>query len=318
MKPGALPSMKSAKNLTVFVLLAAALGVPSGVAAGGEPATIPSTDHEITVDARLDEPAWEEALALPLEWEWFPSDNDPAPVETTAFVTFDAENLYVAFRARDPEPAAIRAHYGDRDTVASDDTVGFMIDPFSDQRRAYQFRINPLGVQMDALNSDVEQTEDFSWDAIWESAGRITEGGYVVEAAVPFRQLRFPRTENPQAWGVLAMRDYPRSVRHRLRSIVTDKDRDCLVCQLQPIRGFSGMTTGSDLEVVPTLTGRWTEERADGLTGELETSEEELDPIIEKFTALKPQFLEVIDQSLQMEMPSNDRFYFLVYQEVGL
>src|SRR5687768_15345778 len=130
----------------------------------------PSTSP-IRIDARLDEPAWAAATPVPVAYEWYPSDNTAAPVETEALVTYDERNLYVAFRARDPQPARIRARYSERYAASEDDVVGFYIDPFNDDRRAYQFRINPLGVQIDAINSDVEATEDLSWDAIWDSAG---------------------------------------------------------------------------------------------------------------------------------------------------
>lgn len=113
-------------------------------------------------------------------------------------MTFDRENLYVGFRAHDPRPREIRANLADRDTPFMDDVVGFLVDPFNDERRGFQFRINPLGVQMDAIFSENEGYEDFSWDAIWASAGTITDDGYVVEVAVPFKSLRFPRTDEPQ------------------------------------------------------------------------------------------------------------------------
>ncbi|HEX7184283.1 MAG TPA: sugar-binding protein [Thermoanaerobaculia bacterium] len=230
----------------------------------------------VRVDGMLEEPAWEQAAAIPLAHEWFPGDNVPAPVATTALVTYDDERLYVAFRAADPDPSKIRARFADRDAAFDDDTVGIMIDPFHDGRRAFQFQVNPLGAQMDAVNSDVEGTEDFSWDAIWESAGRITAEGYVVEIAIPFRQLRFPASGQPQTWGFLAMRDWPRSLRHRMRSIVTDQDRNCLVCQFQEISGLQRMETGRNLEVTPTLTGNISEEREAG--GSFESAGDELEP----------------------------------------
>ncbi|MGD2116662.1 MAG: carbohydrate binding family 9 domain-containing protein, partial [Acidobacteriota bacterium] len=150
---------------------------------------------EIKVDAHLDEDAWEDAGEIPLAYEWFPGDNVPPPVETTCLVAYDDQNLYVAFIARDPRPEEIRAHLMDRDNVrifVQNDHVGFQVDPFNDERRAFQFRINPLGVQVDAVFSEIDQLEDFSWDAIWSSRGRITADGYVVEVAVPLEQLRFP------------------------------------------------------------------------------------------------------------------------------
>ena len=215
---------------------------------------------------------------MPVDHQWAPNDTDPAPVSTEAFVTFDEEYLYVGFRAHDPEPAKIRARFADRDVAFGDDTVGFFLDPFNDRRRALQFRINPLGVQMDAVSSDIEGIEDWSFDIIWESAGRLTGDGYEVEVAIPFRQLRFPRTQGPQTWGFMAMRDYPRSLRHRMRSIVTDQDRNCLVCQIETLTGFSGMETGRNLEVVPTLTAVGREARTAFPDGDFATVDETAEP----------------------------------------
>jgi hypothetical protein len=228
------------------LLLAATLAAPVEV----RPSTSP-----IRIDARLDEPAWSAATVIPVAYEWYPSDNIAAPVSTEALVTYDDRNLYVAFRAKDPQPGRIRARYHERDAALSDDLVGFFIDPFNDDRRAYQFRINPLGVQIDAINSDVEATEDFTWDGIWDSAGMVMADGYVVEVAVPLQQLRIPSSAGAQTWGFLAIREWPRDVQHRLRSVQTDQNRNCLVCQFQDLHGFDTKTSGRNIEVTPTLTG---------------------------------------------------------------
>ena len=142
----------------IAVILAAALSVAA-------PVEVRKAASPIRVDAQLDEAAWSEATPIPIAWEWDPADNAPAPVETTALVTFDENKLYAAFRARDPQPKKIRARYQERDSGGGDDMVGLYIEPFNDDRRAYQFRVNPLGVQIDAINNDVANTEDFSWDA---------------------------------------------------------------------------------------------------------------------------------------------------------
>lgn len=221
-------------------------------------ATTPVDVHRATtpihIDANLDEPAWAEATPIAIAHEWFPTDNIAATVPTEVFVTYDASRLYVAFRAHDPKPQLIRARYHERDSGVLDDTVGFMIDPYNDDRLAYQFRINPLGVQMDAINSDVEASEDFAWDAIWDAAAKITDDGYIVEVAVPMQQLRIPSRSGPQTWGFMAMRDYPRDVRHRMRSVVTDTNRECIVCQFADLHGFEAGKSGRNLEVTPTIT----------------------------------------------------------------
>jgi hypothetical protein len=149
--------------------------------------TISAATSEIKVDGVLDEQAWEDATVIKLPYEWLPGDNIPAPVDTDCLVTFDKKYFYVGFRCYDPEPSKIRAHLMDRDSIDTfiqDDHVVFMIDTFNDERRGFQLRANPIGVQADANFSEAEGYEDFSWDIIWKSKGRITEWGYAVEMGI--------------------------------------------------------------------------------------------------------------------------------------
>jgi hypothetical protein len=218
----------------------------------------------IHVDGVLDEPAWADATIVPIPYEWSPGDNTSSPVDTECRVTFDAARLYVGCRAFDPEPAAVRAHLMDRDSIDTfiqDDFIGLMIDTFNDERRAYQFRVNPLGVQADALFSDQDGIEDWSWDMIWDSRGRITSDGFIVEVALPFNQLRFPAGSGPQTWGLELFRSWPRTVRHRMSSRWTDRGKNCVLCQENKADGLTGMRSGLNLEVTPTFTGTQAEAR---------------------------------------------------------
>ena len=248
------------------VSIASAQQAPVTQTAPSRPArkafTIKPASSAITVDGELSEAAWANATQIPLIYEWQPGDNVPATVETICLVTFDAERLYVAFRAKDPNPGDIRAHYADRDAPFLDDTVGFMIDTFNDRRRGYQFRINPRGVQMDAINSDVDFSEDWSWDAIWDAEGRITADGYTVEVSVPFSSLRFPAGQDVQTWGFSAARDMPRSMRSRFRSTYTDRNQNCLICQFDSLTGFQNITPGRNIELDPTVTVARTDRQA--------------------------------------------------------
>ena len=207
----------------------------------------------IVIDGRLDEPAWEQAATIALPYEYFPGNNTPARFETTCRVTFDATRLLVGCRANDPDVSAIRATLADRDAPRDDDSVGFLVDPFNDGRRAFQFRINARGVQMDAMRNDIEDSDDWSWDAIWDARAQVTADGYTAEFSVPFSSLRFPRTQLPQTWGFLATREMPRSTRVRMRSALVDTGRDCLVCQFDTISGLVDIRPGRNLEFDPTL-----------------------------------------------------------------
>ncbi|HEX6199009.1 MAG TPA: DUF5916 domain-containing protein, partial [Thermoanaerobaculia bacterium] len=269
----------------------------------------------IEVDGVLDEPAWADAAVVAITHEWLPRDNAQPPVATDCLVTFDDSRLYVAFRALDPRPSEIRAYLADRDTAFEDDAVGFYIDTFNDRRRAYHFRANPLGVQLDATVSDVGDSEDYSWDAIWASAGRITAEGYTVEMAIPFEQLRFPRAAGEQSWGFLARRNYPRSVFHDLRSTYEDKSLDCLVCQFDTATGFTGMDPGHNVEVVPTVTAGYTEARPDP-EARFETVDDEVEagvsarwgitPNVALNATVNPDFSQVEADAAQLDV--NERF----------
>jgi hypothetical protein len=131
---------------------------------------------KVKIDGVLDEKAWQKAAVMKLLYEWTPGDNVPPPVDTDCLGTYDRDTFDIAFRCFDPEPKKIRAHLMDRDatdTLIQDDHISVIIDPFNDERRGFQFRVNPLGVQADANFSESEGYEDFSWDAIWAAAGKI-------------------------------------------------------------------------------------------------------------------------------------------------
>jgi hypothetical protein len=273
-------------------------------------------DSRIVVDGVLDEPAWEAALTLRLEVETRPAENGTPPVATECLVTYDDDRFYAAFRAFDPEPEAIRAHLQDRDTIFGDDLVGIKLDPFNDERRAFQFFVNPLGVQFDSLQDDVSDSEDLSWDVIWSSLGRITAEGYVVELAVPFHQLRFPKGAGVQTWGFDAVRFYPRSQSHRIALQPVDRDIQCQLCQMSKVRGFEGITPGRNVELVPTITSGRTDERADFPDGALTegpidselgfTGRWGMTPNLTLNLALNPDFSQVEADAAQLDV--NNRF----------
>jgi len=218
----------------------------------------------IRLDGLLDDPGWRGTAEIPLEWEWTPGDNTTPPVRSVCRITYDANSLYIGCRAFDPHPAEIRARYFSRDDIERlilDDHFNIVVDPFSDQRRGFEFRVSALGGQADALLSTAEGFEDWSWDAIWASAGRIDDLGYTVEIAIPFKSLRFPRAAGVQTWGFILERSYPRSVRHRIQSAPRDRNNTCLLCEANKVTGFTGNAPGRNIEFDPAFTATRTDLR---------------------------------------------------------
>jgi len=260
-----------------FLLLAIFLALLPGQssAAAKTPHRVPRMEAEVRVDGVLDEGIWQEALRLEPGIEVDPGENIPAPVATEAFLAYGATHLYVAFRAWDPDPAAISARLSDRDEIWDDDWVKIVLDTFNDERRTYNFACNPLGIQADLVDSPEGGGE--AWDAIWACAGRIHAGGYVVEMAIPFRSLSFQRRAGDQIWGVDAVRHYPRDVAHEIGLFPRDRSNNCYMCQSEKLIGFAGGTPGRAIELDPTFSALRSEQREGFPAGpfvERETSSE--------------------------------------------
>lgn len=281
---------------------------------------VSATSDPVRVDGVLDEPAWKEAQPMELAFEVQPGENITAPARTVGYITYDRKNLYIAFQAYDPSPKEIRAHISDRDSAFSDDFVGVILDTFNDNRRAFEFFVNPLGVQMDLIRDDVNRNEDSSWDAIWDSAGRLTEEGYVVEMAIPFTSLRFPMTEAEQTWGVDMLRVYPRSARHILALQEMDRNRNCHLCQASRVTGFKDIKPGRDIELDPTLTGQHTSRRSSFPDGELESGDAEFDagltgrwgitPNLQLNAAINPDFSQIEADAVQLDINTQFALFF--------
>ena len=207
------------------------------------------------IDGELSEKIWSKATKFTLDYNINPGDNSPAPVKTEIMLYENGKSLFVAFIAHDPDPSKIRSYFRDRDTMFQDDFVGIVIDTFNDERRAYEFFVNAYGVQGDLIKDDTQGgSEDSNWDAIWNSAGVITDTGYIVEMEIPFNALRFPSDKGEMTWGIDALRVYPRDTRMVLASNKSDRSMDCHLCQISKISGLKDIKQGNNFQLTPTLT----------------------------------------------------------------
>ncbi|HEY7403824.1 MAG TPA: carbohydrate binding family 9 domain-containing protein [Candidatus Angelobacter sp.] len=159
---------------------------------GEEKATIrvPHVDHPPQLEDFIGGKPHETALKITDFRQRKPRDGAPSSQATTAYLSYDARNLYVAFVCQ-ADPHMLRAHMARREDIATDDAVSVSLDTFHDGQRAYEFFANPLGIQLDGITAEGVDEDDFSFDAVWQSKGRITKDGYVVLFSIPFKSLRF-------------------------------------------------------------------------------------------------------------------------------
>jgi hypothetical protein len=224
-------------------------GVPSAVPEA-RAATIRPAPGPIQVDGTLDDAGWAGATRITGFTELWPQAGAEPPVETEVLVTYDQANLYVAIVARDPNPQEIRAAFQPRDRLWSDDWVGVMIDPYRDASLGYYFLSNSIGVQADLQMTP--GSEDSSIDFVYTTAGRITDEGFVVEMAIPFRSMRIP-DRDVQSWGIMFVRSLPRSSRHYITWPAMSSNNPCQLCQLARLDGIEGIRSGGNLEILPAV-----------------------------------------------------------------
>ena len=306
----------------LLILMACCMHSPAVADDGSadDPYRIPLVTAGIKADGVLDEEVWSRALALPLAYETSPGENAQSHVATELLLATDPGHLYAAFRCYDPDPSEICATISDRDHMFDDDRVSLILDTFNDHRRAYMFFANPFGIQGDALDSYGRGAGDPTWDGIWDSGGRITDDGYVVEMAIPFSTLRFQRSDGEQTWGIGVGRKYSRDFDYRFALMPRDRDNTCYLCQVAKFVGFSGATPGRNIELDPTLAAHYSEARERFPDGDFVESESELEPGLTArwgitpnvvlSAAANPDFSQVEADAIQLDVNERDAIYY--------
>ncbi len=202
----------------------------------------------IKVDGDLSDAGWSGAAKAANFAEHNPGNQTKPEVDTEVLITYDDEYLYVAWLCYD-DPAAVRASFTERDEMFSGDYVILCLDTYGEATHAYEIAANPYGVPGDLLFSTA-YGEDGGYDMIFQSAGRITDKGWVAEMAVPFASLRFPDSPD-QTWRVDFWRNRPRESRFQYSWAAYNRDEDCWPCQWGSMTGISGIKAGKGFELLP-------------------------------------------------------------------
>jgi len=176
-----------------------------------------------------------------------PGDGVPSSRKTTAWIGYDETNLYVVFACESP-PGQTRARIAKREDIFSDDVVGVILDTYHDHQRGYEFFVNPYGVQADATESE-SSNDDFSFDTLWYSEGRLTAQGFAAMLTIPFKSLRFARTP-VQLWGMALFRSIPTNNESSFWPYVTQKVSG-FNQQIGNVSGLEGISPGRNLQFIP-------------------------------------------------------------------
>ncbi len=237
---------------------AKAPGVAASTVAGitlppekASPVRLSKFEKPPVIDGKLDDAVWQNANVLKDFYQIDPGDNTPPLKPTEVLLGYDAKFLYIAFRCFD-EPDKVRATIAKRDNIFSDDYVGFFLDTFNDQRKAFEAFFNPLGIQADGVLTE-GRGEDFSVDWVMESKGLVNQEGYIVEIAIPFKSLRYAVGKD-KLWGAHFFRRIKRNNNELDSWMPFSRSNSSNLAQQGHLSGLEGISTERQLELIPSLT----------------------------------------------------------------
>ena len=240
----------------------------AGILTGRPEVRPPRARTPLTIDGRLDDAAWVDAVRITELVQLAPRAGEPATQDSEVYIAYDSANLYLGFYAHIPDPSMLRANRKDRDVRTGDDMFWVYIDPFLDQQRAYSFGVNAYGVQMDTIVSTRGgggfggggaglrlPFGDASWDTLFNSAGRIVADGFTAEMAIPFKSLRYPQRNGNalHQWGFQIARSIRAGNETAVWAPVTREIAGFLP-QMGVLQGMTGLSTSRNIEILPTFT----------------------------------------------------------------
>jgi hypothetical protein len=219
----------------------------------GAPIHISRAAGRIVIDGDLSDEGWKNAEPVERWYETQPGDNTEPKVRSVGYLAYDDHAFYAGFEFDDPQPRAIRAPLSDRDNLPGyTDYGGVILDTRHTGHTAQEFMSNPRGIQFDAINDD-STGENASPDFFWESAAKITDHGWTLEIRIPYSSLRY-KSADPQTWGIMLIRNYPRDFRYTFFSAVIPRGGNCFICRSNTLLGLPRLPPGGHIVVAPYAT----------------------------------------------------------------
>jgi hypothetical protein len=183
--------------IIIFMIIACMSAWASGERVGEGRVLYPKrVEQPPRIDGKLDEPAWKDG---PIVSEPFITNNpvygNVSPQKTEVWLTYDYDNVYIAFYCHDDESDKIKTSVTQRDNILNDDWIGIDFDTMGKRQFVYELYCNAHGIQADLLNS-ASAGETYEPDWVWYSAGKVVNDGYIVEIRIPLKSLKFKSGQN--------------------------------------------------------------------------------------------------------------------------
>lgn len=222
---------------------------------------IQRTNTAPKIDGVLDDAVWKTANEASDFIQFRPTMGVTETEQNKSVVklTYDDTAIYVSAYLYD-DPNKIMRQFNSRDNFGQSDFFGVIFNPNNDAQNDTEFFVFSSGAQADAIATPTSG-EDFSWNAVWDSAVKIVEDGWIVEMEIPYSALRFSNNDDPQTWGLNFHRHFRRTQEQYTWNPI-DVTKGNIGLYHGELIGLKNITPPTRLSFFPFISG--TETRYDG------------------------------------------------------
>lgn len=193
-------------------MLTALLGVHLFVAAQTEIKKITAlrSGTVFRIDGNLNELEWKTAPVAGKFIELRPNTfrKEDEANRTEIYILYNNQGIYFGGYCHEKNKDSIATELVGRDNFGSNDFIGVVLDTYLDKLNGFEYFVTPLGEQMDAKvipQDNNGNSEDFSWNSVWQSASKLQADGWSFEMFLPYSALRFSK-KDVQTWGLNIVR----------------------------------------------------------------------------------------------------------------
>lgn len=167
--------------LAVLTVVAGSAQATASVSRNASFAAVRGTPAKVS-DVSLTDPAWQKALSVTGFYDL--TTRIPAPLSTTAYLTYDTDNIYVAFHSEQASAPIHAAQTTNNIGFGQDDFVGVGLDPSGNGGQVYYFEATPRAVRYQ------QASESTRYDPPWQAYAHVEGNAWNAVLVIPLKVLR--------------------------------------------------------------------------------------------------------------------------------
>lgn len=167
------------------------------------------------IDGVLDDEVWKNVEIATDFVQYDPGMGIPAKEhqKTEVRMAYDDQAIYISAYLHE-KPEDIFKVFSPRDDFGQADYFGVTFNPNNDAQNDIKFYVMSSGTQADIIGGSGGRRGggpgprgDRGWNAVWDSAVKHVDDGWIVEMKIPYAALRFANQEEP-VWGIQFYRKF--------------------------------------------------------------------------------------------------------------